>query len=144
VTGRAWLVPAEVIPPAELPDEQFPMILTTGRQLEHWHTGAMTRRASNLDALEPEATAALNPSTLAKLGIKAGDRIKVATRRGSIELWARADTALQDDVIFVPFAYVEAAANLLTNPQLDPYGKIPEFKFCAARVENPAGQIAAE
>jgi formate dehydrogenase major subunit len=104
----------------------------------------MTRRASNLDALEPAPTAALNPRTLAKLGISAGDRIRIATRRGEIELWARADDALQDDMVFVPFAYVEAAANLLTNPQLDPYGKIPEFKYCAARVERLGAQIAAE
>jgi formate dehydrogenase major subunit len=141
---RAKLVPASIVSPAEIPDADFPMVLTTGRQLEHWHTGAMTRRASNLDALEPAPTAALNPRTLARLGINAGDRIRVVTRRGEIELWARADEALQDDMLFVPFAYVEAAANLLTNPQLDPYGKIPEFKYCAARVERLGAQIAAE
>jgi formate dehydrogenase major subunit len=141
---RARLVPAKVISPAETPDEEFPMVLTTGRQLEHWHTGAMTRRASNLDALEPAPTAAINPRTLARMGIHAGDRIRVVTRRGEIELWARADEALQDDMVFVPFAYVEAAANMLTNPQLDPYGKIPEFKYCAARVERLGAQVAAE
>jgi formate dehydrogenase major subunit len=141
---RAKLVPASIVSPAEIPDAEFPMVLTTGRQLEHWHTGAMTRRASNLDALEPAPTAALNPRTLAKLGVKAGDRIRVVTRRGEIELWARADEALQDDMVFVPFAYVEAAANLLTNPQLDPYGKIPEFKYCAARIEQLGAQVAAE
>lgn len=141
---RAKLVPAGIVSPAEIPDAEFPMVLTTGRQLEHWHTGAMTRRASNLDALEPAPTAALNPRTLAKLGVNAGDRIRVVTRRGEIELWARADEALQDDMVFVPFAYVEAAANLLTNPQLDPYGKIPEFKYCAARIEQLGAQVAAE
>ncbi len=141
---RARLVPASIVNPAEIPDAEFPMVLTTGRQLEHWHTGAMTRRASNLDALEPAPTAALNPRTLAKLGVAAGERVRVTTRRGEIELWARADEALQDDMVFVPFAYVEAAANLLTNPQLDPYGKIPEFKYCAARVERLGAQIAAE
>jgi formate dehydrogenase major subunit len=141
---RAKLVPASIVSPAEIPDAEFPMVLTTGRQLEHWHTGAMTRRASNLDALEPAPTAALNPRTLAKLGVRAGDRVRVVTRRGEIELWARADEALQDDMVFVPFAYVEAAANLLTNPQLDPYGKIPEFKYCAARVEGLGAQVAAE
>jgi formate dehydrogenase major subunit len=141
---RARLVPASVIPPAEVPDADFPLVLTTGRQLEHWHTGAMTRRASNLDALEPAPTAAMNALTLRRLGIHAGDRIRVVTRRGEIELWARSDEALQDDMVFVPFAYVEAAANMLTNPQLDPYGKIPEFKYCAARVERLGTQIAAE
>ena len=141
---RARLVPASIISPAELPDAQFPMVLTTGRQLEHWHTGAMTRRASNLDDLEPAPTASLNPRTLAKLGVNPGERVRIATRRGEIELWARADEGLQDDMVFVPFAYVEAAANLLTNPQLDPYGKIPEFKFCAARIERLEAPIAAE
>jgi len=143
-TGRAKLVAAGIVSPAEIPDADFPMVLTTGRQLEHWHTGAMTRRASNLDALEPAPTAALNPRTLARLGVKAGERVRIATRRGEIELWARADEGLQDDMVFVPFAYVEAAANLLTNPQLDPYGKIPEFKYCAARVERLGAQVAAE
>ena len=118
-----------------------PMVLTTGRQLEHWHTGAMTRRASYLDALEPEATASLNPKELRRLGVTPGEPIRVMTRRGAIELRARADRAVPEGVLFIPFAYVEAAANILTNPQLDPYGKIPEFKFCAARVEK-AAQVA--
>ena len=134
-SGRAKLVPADVTPPAETPDADYPLVLTTGRQLEHWHTGAMTRRASVLDALEPTPTASLNPLTLRRLGLVAGRMIRVETRRGAITLSARADEALQDDVVFIPFAYVEAAANILTNPKLDPFGKIPEFKLCAARVE---------
>jgi formate dehydrogenase major subunit len=134
-----------VVPPAELPDDQYPMVLTTGRQLEHWHTGAMTRRASNLDALEPEAVASLHPRELRRLGVAPGEPIRVMTRRGAIELKARVDRAVPEGVIFIPFAYVEAAANILTNPQLDPYGKIPEYKFCAARVEKAApAQAAAE
>ncbi len=143
-TGRAKFVPASIVPPDELPDADYPMILTTGRQLEHWHTGAMTRRASVLDALEPSPTASLNPATLARLGIAPGEALRVSTRRGSIVLAARADAGVQPDVVFIPFAYVEAAANLLTNPQLDPIGKIPEFKFCAARVEPVRGAAAAE
>jgi formate dehydrogenase major subunit len=111
------------------------MVLSTGRQLEHWHTGAMTRRAATLDTLEPGAIAALSRGDIARLGIRPGDRVRVATRRGSIELAARQDDAIPDGVVFIPFAYVEAAANLLTNPALDPFGKIPEFKYCAARVE---------
>jgi formate dehydrogenase major subunit len=136
--GRGRFTPAEVLPPAELPDDQYPMVLTTGRQLEHWHTGAMTRRATYLDALEPEAVASLHPKELRRLGVAPGEPIRVTTRRGAIELKARADRAVSEGMIFIPFAYVEAAANILTNPQLDPYGKIPEYKFCAARVEPTA------
>jgi formate dehydrogenase major subunit len=119
-------------------------VLTTGRQLEHWHTGAMTRRAASLDALEPEATASLNPKDLRRFGITAGDPIRVQTRRGEIQLAARVDRAVPQGMVFIPFCYVEAAANVLTNPQLDPYGKIPEYKFCAARVEKAEQAIAAE
>ncbi len=132
--GRGRFVPADIVAPAEEPDAEFPLVLTTGRQLEHWHTGAMTRRASVLDALEPEATASLSPADLRALGLAPGDRVRIETRRGAIELVARMDGAVPAGLVFAPFAYVEAAANLLTNPQLDPWGKIPEFKFCAARV----------
>lgn len=134
-SGKGKLVPASLVPPDELPDEEYPMILTTGRQLEHWHTGSMTRRTTVLDQLEPEAVASMSPSALAARSINAGDKVVVSTRRGVIELTARADTAMPDDMVFIPFCYAEAAANTLTNSALDPYGKIPEFKFCAARVE---------
>ena len=119
------------------------MILTTGRQLEHWHTGSMTRRATVLDAVEPQANASLHPRTLRRLGVEAGDMITIETRRGSISIMARADRAVAEDMVFVPFAYVEAAANILTNPVVDPFGKIPEFKFAACRVVATMG-IAAE
>ena len=95
----------------------------------------MTRRAPVLDALEPSAVASLCRSELDKIGAKAGDMIRVSTRRGSIELLAREDGDMPEGLIFIPFTYVEAAANELTNPVLDPVGKIPEFKFCAARLE---------
>jgi formate dehydrogenase major subunit len=131
---RAKLVPATVIPPDEMPDADYPMILTTGRQLEHWHTGAITRRAAVLDRLEPEAVASLAASDLARLGLAPGDKIEIATRRGAIAITARADDAVPPGMVFVPFCYAEAPANTLTNPALDPFGKIPEFKFCAARV----------
>ena len=134
--GRARFTPASIVMPAEMPDETYPMIMTTGRQLEHWHTGSMTRRASVLDAVEPEANASVHPKTLGRLGVEAGERIAITTRRGRIEIMARADTSIAEDMIFIPFAYVEAAANMLTNPQIDPYGKIPEFKFAACRVEK--------
>ncbi len=134
-TGRGKLVPASIIPPDELPDETFPMILTTGRQLEHWHTGAMTRRASVLDELEPEAVVSLSPGDMTSMGIEPGDMVKVSTRRGVLELRARTDDAIPTGLVFIPFCYAEAPANVLTNQALDPYGKIPEFKFCAVRVD---------
>jgi formate dehydrogenase major subunit len=136
--GRAKLVPASIIPPDEQPDSEYPMVLSTGRQLEHWHTGAMTRRAQILDELEPQAVASLSPDDLRDLGVTPGDRIRVRTRRGAIELTSRADGGVPAGMIFIPFCYAEAAANVLTNPALDPFGKIPEFKFCAAKVEAVA------
>jgi formate dehydrogenase major subunit len=144
--GFGKLVAAKLSPPDEETDAEFPFILTTGRQLEHWHTGAMTRRASNLDALEPGAVASVSRGTIAKLGIKPGDMIRVSTRRGDVELTARQDDGIPDGVVFIPFAFAEAAANLLTNPALDPFGKIPEFKYCAAKVErvDEGTRVAAE
>ncbi len=142
--GRARFTPASVIPPDEAPDDEYPMIATTGRQLEHWHTGSMTRRSNVLDAVEPEANCSLNPRTLKVMGIEPGEMIRLTTRRGSIEIMARADRAIAEDMVFIPFAYVEAAANILTNSAIDPYGKIPEFKFSAIRVEKIEDAVAAE
>ncbi|MGE5151025.1 MAG: formate dehydrogenase subunit alpha, partial [Rhodospirillaceae bacterium] len=129
-TGRAKLVPADLIPAAERPDEEYPMVLITGRQLEHWHTGAMTRRSGVLDAIEPSAVASLHPLDLDALGVRPGGIVTVRSRRGEISLYARADARTPRGAVFIPFAYYEAAANLLTNPALDPIGKIPEFKYC--------------
>jgi formate dehydrogenase major subunit len=137
-SGRGRIVPTELTPPDELPDEDYPMILTTGRMLEHWHTGAMTRRASTLDAIEPEAVACLSPHDIDSMNLAPGDFVRVATRRGEITLRVRLDRDIAAGTVFVPFCYSESAANRLTNPQLDPFGKIPEFKFCAARVEPAA------
>jgi formate dehydrogenase major subunit len=134
-SGLGKFVPANVLPPDERPDAEFPFVLSTGRQLEHWHTGAMTRRASVLDAVEPEPTAQMNPADIARFGIAAGDQVRVTSRRGSVVIRVRAETGMQQGVVFIPFAYVEAAANLLTNPKLDPFGKIPEFKYCAVKIE---------
>ncbi len=133
-TGRAKFVPADIIPANERPDTEFPFVLITGRQLEHWHTGAMTRRASVLDAIEPEPTALIHPLDLDALGAKPGDVISVASRRGIVSLYARADDGTPRGAVFIPFCFYEAAANLLTNPALDPFGKIPEFKYCAVKV----------
>ena len=141
---RAKFTPANVIAPDEAPDAEYPMILTTGRQLEHWHTGSMTRRSKVLDAMEPEANCSLHPSTLRKLGVEPGGLLRLTTRRGSIVIMARMDRAVAPDMVFLPFAYVEAAANILTNPAVDPFGKIPEFKFSAVKVEKFEGQVAAE
>ncbi len=138
MSGKGRLAPASIIPPDEMPDDEYPMILTTGRQLEHWHTGAMTRRSQALDRIEPEAVATLSPGALQKIRARAGDKVVVSTRRGAIELKARVDASLPDDMVFIPFCFAEAPANILTNPALDPVGKIPEFKFCAARVEASA------
>jgi len=133
-TGRARFVPADLISAAECPDERYPTVLITGRQLEHWHTGAMTRRASVLDRIEPEPVASVHPLDLDHLGVKPGETITIESRRGTISLYARADDGMPRGSVFVPFCYYEAAANKLTNPVLDPFGKIPEFKYCAVKV----------
>ena len=135
-SGRAKLVPAGIVPPDEQPDDHYPFILTTGRQLEHWHTGAMTRRAKILDEIEPEAVVSIAPVQLQALDIQPGEIVSIKTRRGDIQMKVRSDSAIPEGVIFIPFCYTEAAANMLTNPALDPFGKIPEFKYCAARVER--------
>ena len=132
--GRARLVPADLSPPDELPDAEFPLVLTTGRLLEHWHTGSMSRRSTVLDAIEPEAMVAMHPGEIDRQGLTAGEMVRVETRRGAITLRLMADRQVAEGMIFIPFCYGEAPANVLTNPQLDPFGKIPEFKFCAARI----------
>jgi formate dehydrogenase major subunit len=142
-SGRAQLVPASLIPADEQPDPDYPFVLITGRQLEHWHTGSMTRRTEVLDALEPAPVASFHPDDLAALGVSPGSAVTVASRRGQIALYARADAGTPRGACFIPFCYYEAAANALTNPVLDPFGKIPEFKFCAVKV-TAGGQVATE
>ena len=104
----------------------------------------MTRRAATLDALEPEAVAGIHPREADRRGISAGDMITVATRRGAVRLKARLDRDVAEGMVFIPFAFAEAPANMLTNPQLDPMGKIPEFKYCACRIETTNAAVAAE
>jgi formate dehydrogenase major subunit len=140
VTGRGRFVPADLITAAERPDAEYPMVLITGRQLEHWHTGAITRRSGVLDAIEPEPVASLHPLDLAAMNARPGDVVTVESRRGKISLYARMDEGTPRGAVFVPFCYYEAAANLLTNPALDPFGKIPEFKYCAVRVTRGGPQ----
>ena len=132
--GRVRLVPADIIPADERPDADYPFVLITGRQLEHWHTGSMTRRSEVLDAIEPVATASLCGADLQALGVSAGDVITVRSRRGQVAIHVRRDDGTPRGAVFIPFAYYEAAANLLTNAALDPVGKIPEFKYCAVAV----------
>ncbi|MDX1609922.1 MAG: formate dehydrogenase subunit alpha [Halofilum sp. (in: g-proteobacteria)] len=141
--GRAQFVPATFTRAAELPDEAYPWVLITGRQLEHWHTGAMTRRASVLNALEPYPVVSLHPLDMRDLGVSQGDPLRVTSRRGALNAYARGDDGMQRGEVYLPFAFHEAAANLLTNEAIDPYGKIPEFKYCAVRVER-GEEVTAE
>ena len=133
--GLAHLVPAEWLPAKELPNEEFPFVLNTGRLLEHWHTGSMTRRSFALDAIEPKAEVYLHADDAARLGLADGDTVRVTSRRGSIELALRLSHREQLGNCFIPFHFREAAANLLTIDEIDPFGKIPEFKFCAVRID---------
>lgn len=132
--GLGKFVPADIVPPDERPDEEYPFILITGRMLEHWHTGSMTRRSNILDALEPEAVATINPISLDEMSVKTGEMITLSTRRGQISMIARADEGVPTGVVFMAFCYYEAAVNELSNAALDPSAKIPEFKYCAVKV----------
>ncbi|TDF65422.1 formate dehydrogenase subunit alpha [Cupriavidus sp. L7L] len=142
-SGRGRFVPADIIPAAERPDADYPMVLITGRQLEHWHTGSMTRRAGVLDAIEPDPVALVHPLDLDALGGKPGDVVTLSSRRGEVTLYARADAGTPRGAVFVPFCYYEAAINKLTNAALDPFGKIPEFKYCAIRM-TVGGQVPVQ
>jgi len=136
--GLAHLVPAQWLPPRELPDAEYPMVLNTGRLLEHWHTGSMTRRSFALDAISPVAEVYMNPKDAAERGLAHGEFARVRSRRGTIELLVRVSHREQLGNCFIPFHFREAAANLLTIDAIDPVGKIPEFKFCAVEIE-PVG-----
>jgi formate dehydrogenase major subunit len=136
--GKALFVSAPFTNADELPDEEYPFVLITGRQLEHWHTGALSRRSVVLDAVEPDPVAMLHPDELERLRVTAGEPIRVCSRRGEIVAFSRADPGLQPGQVFLPFCYREAAANLLTNAALDPVAKIPEFKFCAVQIKPAA------
>ena len=137
--GLAHLVPAEWLPAKELPDEEYPFVLNTGRMLEHWHTGTMTRRSYALDSIAPKALVFVSPADAAQLGLEDGDLARVASRRGVIELETKVSHREAPGNCFIPFHFREAAANLLTIDEIDPWGKIPEFKFCAVRIEKVRG-----
>jgi formate dehydrogenase major subunit len=136
--GRARFIPVEFLPPDELPSEEYPFILNTGRQMYHWHTGTMSRRSEGLDSREPVPVAELHPADAIDLGVTEGDAIRVTSRRGSIVIGVRISDRQAPGQIFIPMHFREAAANLLTNPQLDPYAKIASFKISAVRIE-PVG-----
>ena len=132
--GKGRFVAAEYIEAAELPDDDYPFIFMTGRQLEHWHTGTMTRHSRVLNTIEPWPYILINPEDLRALEMESGDLLEVESRRGKLTVATRVDEGMQPGVVMMPFTYNEAAANLITNDALDPFGKIPEFKFCAIRV----------
>lgn len=133
-SGRGRLVALQGRGPAEEPDADYPLTLVTGRLLEHWHTGSMTRRAPVLDALAPEPVVNVAPDVFDSLGLEYAARVRVVTRRGGVSVAPRLDTGLQAGVIWMPFAYFEAAANDLTNSALDATTRVPEYKYCAARI----------
>jgi predicted molibdopterin-dependent oxidoreductase YjgC len=139
--GRALLVPVEYLPPSELPSEEYPYFLNTGRQMYHWHTGTMTRRAEGLDSREPVPIVEISPSDALALGVSEGDTVRVTSRRGSLLIGVRISERQARGQVFIPMHFREAAANLLTNPALDPYAKIAEFKVAAVRVEALAAAI---
>jgi formate dehydrogenase major subunit len=141
--GLAHLVPAEWMPARELPSEEYPFVLNTGRLLEHWHTGSMTRRSYALDSISPKAIVYINPVDADRLGIADGEFVRVTSRRGTIELEAQVSHRETPGSCFIPFHFREAAANLLTIDEIDPFGKIPEFKFCAVRVDPAAAHVEA-
>jgi len=134
-SGRARFVAASYTHADELPDKAYPLIFTTGRQLEHWHTGSMTRKSRVLDALEPEPVISIHPDDMQNLGIQSAQQVKIISRRGQLKARVRMDSGVQPGTVFMAFCYNDAAANLLTNEALDPIAKIPEFKYCAVKIE---------
>ena len=134
--GRATFFPVEYAPPVELPDDEYPFVMNTGRQLYHWHTGTMTRRATGLDAREPGAIVEIHPDDARALGVREGDLVRLTSRRNSMVTACRVSERVARGQVFVPFHFREAAANLLTNPVLDPHAKMAELKICAVRIER--------
>jgi formate dehydrogenase (coenzyme F420) alpha subunit len=134
--GLGIFSPIEFKPPAEVPDKEYPYILTTGRILWQWHTGTMTRRSESLEREAPTGWIEINPEDAKALGIRNDEVVKVSTRRGTINIPAKVTPDIKKGVMFIPFHYVEYAANVLTNNALDPIAKIPEYKACSVKVEK--------
>ena len=135
VRGKGKFHAVEFREPAELPDKEYPLTLTTGRVLYHFHSRTMTGRVEGLRELVPEAYVEINPADAERFGIREGERVRVVSRRGAIDVRAVVTERVPEGTVFVPFHFGEQAANLLTNPALDPRSKIPEFKVCAVRIE---------
>jgi formate dehydrogenase alpha subunit len=142
--GRALFVPVEYVAPEELPDDDYPFVMNTGRQMYHWHTGTMSRRSTGLDSREPTPVVEINPIDALELGLTDGDTVRVTSRRGSMLIGTRLSDRQARGQIFIPFHFREAAANLLTNPRLDPYAKIAEFKISAVKVEPVREPVFAD
>jgi formate dehydrogenase alpha subunit len=123
-------------PPDELADEEYPMLLTTGRYFPHYHTGTMTRNSPSLHAEMPEGFIEINPVDARELGVRDNSWVKLTSRRGEVETRARITEQVEPGAVFMSFHFMEANANVLTNPALDPICKIPEYKVCAVRVES--------
>jgi len=136
VRGKGRFIPLKYIPPGEMPDENYPLILTTGRSLYHFHTGTMTRKVAGLNIIEPEGVVEISPEDASQLGIAQGDKVKISSRRGEVITKAKVTEALPSGVVFMTFHFAESAANILTNPKLDPVSKIPELKVSAVKVEK--------
>jgi len=136
--GKARFVPVEFLKPDELPSDEFPYILNTGRQMYHWHTGTMSRRSEGLDSREPTPIIEVHPSDAIDLGVGEGDTVRVTSRRGTVLIGVRLSDRQAPGQVFMPMHFREAAANLLTNPQLDPYARIAAFKIAAVRIEPAA------
>lgn len=134
--GKALFTPVPFVASDELPDKEYPYVLTTGRQLFHYHTGTMTRRSTGLNAVSPEAFVEVNPADADVLGVRQGELLTVTSRRGSIKVKARVSKIVPPNVVFIPFHYSEAAANLLTSDAMDPICKIMEAKVCAVQIEK--------
>ncbi|MGD0234733.1 MAG: molybdopterin-dependent oxidoreductase [Syntrophorhabdales bacterium] len=136
--GKGLFHAVTYLPPAELPDEEYPYMLTTGRSYVHYHTGTMSRKSPSLNKEVQEGYVEINPREAKKLRISQGDRIKVRSRRGEIEIKADLSERVERGTVYIPFHFAESAANVLTNPAVDPIAKIPEYKVCAVRIEKRA------
>tara|TARA_B100000989_G_C19477964_1_gene443814 strand:- start:752 stop:1297 length:546 start_codon:yes stop_codon:yes gene_type:complete len=136
VNKKGRLVPANVISPDEVPDKEYPFVLTTGRLLEHWHTGSMTMRASILNSIEPEPYVHVSKKDMRKNNLQQNDVVELSTRRGKVDVKVRFDRMIPEGMVFMPFCFENAPVNLLTNQALDPDGKIPELKYCAAKINK--------
>nr|MDA3790449.1 formate dehydrogenase subunit alpha [Desulfobacula sp.] len=133
--GKGFFHAIEHTPPAEVPDEVYPYVLTTGRVLYHYHTGTMTMKTNGLNMLSPECFVEISSGDAQKLGLDTGSMVDVSSRRGKISAKLKVSSKAVDGTIFIPFHFAKAAANELTNAKLDPTAKIPEFKVCAIKIE---------